>query len=335
MEAKTRLEPQLKEARQAATASQAENQRRDELDREEKRSGTRSRRKSRCETRSLGWLAAFMPGSTTERCWSVIGWWSRRREKMTFSPRRRSSRSSFPLSLCNSRMANESTKPTRCNPRSSHFDARGVYQKIGFTGALGTRLNEDLASSEIAAAMRSRGETGKSAAHYRQAARRNSKSQRAKEGLECLAAEQLYADALKMGKTTPGGRFKASRGHGNHLYDIATVQAREGSAVAAVVVKNRQGALWTRRRFESSGWTCWKSASSSAPSPCSPRRCAARPAITARDAGRALPRGAGRARARGHRLSTPAPRACCAATTCCPPWPPASWRWSSTPTSGG
>jgi hypothetical protein len=77
--------------------------------------------------------------------------------------------------------------------------AKDLYEQIGFPGALGTRIDEDLASASLASAdsAMAKEDLAEAAAHYRDALRLVPSDTRAKEGMERLSrrAEQLFLEA--------------------------------------------------------------------------------------------------------------------------------------------
>jgi pSer/pThr/pTyr-binding forkhead associated (FHA) protein len=87
--------------------------------------------------------------------------------------------------------------------------ARDLYQKIGFQGALGTVLDEQLAAAALAAARAAlaRNDLAGAARHYRQAQGLGPSDVRPRQGLELVyeKAEQLYLEAYLMRERDPRG----------------------------------------------------------------------------------------------------------------------------------
>ncbi len=103
--------------------------------------------------------------------------------------------------------------------------AREVYQQIGFTGALGTLIDEELASALLMGGkdQYSRADYVAAAGNFREALKLNPSEERAKEGLQRLAetAEELYAKGYEVRDSDP----REARRQLKIILDIAPVDS--------------------------------------------------------------------------------------------------------------
>jgi pSer/pThr/pTyr-binding forkhead associated (FHA) protein len=85
--------------------------------------------------------------------------------------------------------------------------ARDLYQSIGFTGALGTRIDDDLAAADIAAGQNelAEGNFSDAAAYFREAQKLGTRDPRATEGLARISAraDLLLQEGIRLRETNP------------------------------------------------------------------------------------------------------------------------------------